>query len=527
MAAKRSYEDKRLAIQTELDSEKTQGERNIQGQFATPTALAKEILGYATKLLPPRTPIRFLDPGIGTGSFYSALRATVPAKRIKVAVGFEIDPHYALPAQELWASTPLNIHLGDFTKEGFPLNDRERFNLVICNPPYVRHHHILNGEKVRLQDTSESACGVRIKGLAGLYCYFLALSHAWMGKGGVAGWLIPSEFMDVNYGRAVKRYLLSKVNLLRIHRFDPNDVQFGDALVSSAIVFFRNESPPPEHDVEFTFGGTLAAPKISRTVSADVLRREDKWTRFPASEIRQKHNGIKLGDLFRIKRGLATGDNRFFILTPEQIEEKELPWEFFKPILPSPRYVKDDHITADQDGNPGIEKQLFLLDCPLAEEDVKIRYPKLWAYLQTGKPDVSDRYLCRYRKLWYTQEHRPPPPFICTYLGRSDKKNGRPFRFIWNESRATAANVYLLLYPKPALANALAREPSLAKNIWKFLNDIKPADLLDEGRVYGGGLHKLEPKELANVPADKIVQLSMIEVTPADAQPDLFAEKVA
>jgi hypothetical protein len=39
------------------------------------------------------------------------------------------------------------------------------------------------------------------------------------------------------------------------------------------------------------------------------------------------------------------------------------------------------------------------------------------------------------------------------------------------------------------------------------LNEIKPEELLGEGRVYGGGLHKLEPKELANVDASAIAEL--------------------
>ena len=87
-----------------------------------------------------------------------------------------------------------------------------RFNLIICNPPYVRHHHLGNGDKSRLQIHTLQASGMKISGLAGLYCYFLGLSHAWMTDGGVAGWLIPSEFMDVNYGQAVKRYLLDRRN---------------------------------------------------------------------------------------------------------------------------------------------------------------------------------------------------------------------------------------------------------------------------------------------------------------------------
>ena len=251
------YESRCLFLQEKLDSAKTSQERNAKGQFSTPTTLAKEIVTYAIHLVRNETPLRFLDPAIGTGSFYSALCAIAPANRIETAEGFEIDPHYGLPAQRLWKQTTLNIHVSDFATAVPPKENRNCFNLLICNPPYVRHHHISRNEKIRLQIESKRESGVRITGLAGLYCYFLVLSHTWMSECGVAAWLIPSEFMDVNYGEAIKQYLLENVNLVRIHRFDPNDVQFGDAIVSSAVVFFRKESPPSDHQIDFTFGGTL------------------------------------------------------------------------------------------------------------------------------------------------------------------------------------------------------------------------------------------------------------------------------
>ena len=160
MAKMQAYEQRRLILQSVLDAEKTQEERNAQGQFATPTSLARDVLAYAVSLLPKGEKLRFLDPGIGTGSFYSALRATVSAARISAAVGYEIDPHYSVPARNLWAKTKLNIQEEDFTRASAPQTEDSQFNLLICNPPYVRHHHIVNGEKSRLQDVAVKVSGV-------------------------------------------------------------------------------------------------------------------------------------------------------------------------------------------------------------------------------------------------------------------------------------------------------------------------------------------------------------------------------
>lgn len=498
-------EEERLLLQRRLDSGKTQAERNRLGQFATPPALADDVIRFGLTLSGRSEGIRFLDPAFGTGSFFSALVKAVPPHIIETAAGYEIDPHYGKATAELWRDTQLDLQLTDFTKVIPPTEESARFNFLICNPPYVRHHHIENGEKHRLRQLSNALCGVNISGLAGLYCYFLCISRLWMREGGVAGWLIPSEFMDVNYGTAVKEFLLNQVTLLRIHRFDPNEVQFEDALVSSAVVWFRKDPPPVTHQVEFSFGGSLCRPKTARLVSISSLKAESKWSRFPVAAAPKTAAAHTLADIFTIKRGIATGDNRFFILSPEEIKRHQLPSDCLRPILPSPRYIGEDEIMADEEGVPILERRLFLIDCRLPEAVVMERYPTLWAYLQKGVGTVSEGYLCRHRRVWYYQEERQAAPIICTYLGRSDAASGRPFRFILNHSKATAPNVYLLLYPKPRLSRMLGQNLQLLRQVWQILNQLPSELLAGEGRVYGGGLHKLEPKELGNVDASPIV----------------------
>jgi len=193
-------EQNRIQLQIDLDAGKIQAERNRLGQFATPTPLALDILQYAKTILPANGELRFLDPAIGTGAFYSAFTSVFPRQCIAEALGFEVDLHYGKPASDLWRKSGLTIKIADFT-HALP---SPRFNIVICNPPYVRHHHLEKKNKLRLQTRTKEASGIKISGLAGLYCHFLGLSHAWMADDGIAGWLIPSEFMDVNYGKAVK-----------------------------------------------------------------------------------------------------------------------------------------------------------------------------------------------------------------------------------------------------------------------------------------------------------------------------------
>ena len=499
-------ENKRQALQVALDAKKTQEERNIMGQFSTPAILANDILIHAKRIVSKSGKIRFCDPALGTGLFYSALSTVFSSERIEAATGFEIDEHYGKPSLKLWKQATLNYQISDFTKQS-PPNDGEKYNLIVCNPPYVRHHHI-NGEKKRLQEAALKAANMKLSGLAGLYCYFMALAHPWMKKNGIAGWLIPSEFMDVNYGQVVKDYLLNEVTLLQIHRFDPGDVQFSDALVSSVVVWLKNSKPERDHKVTFTYGGTMGKPECKKEVDVFTLNKEKKWTRFPLSGKRKVSNEPKLSDFFSVKRGIATGDNKFFVLTREQINARGLPLEQFRPILPSPRYLDATEVKADKDGYPNIRNQLFVLDCKLPLDEIKRVYPKLYKYLEKGvQSGVSERYLCKNRKIWYSQENRTESCFYCTYIGRPSKAGKKPFRFVLNRSKAIVANSYLILYPKPHVEREIEKNSELNERLFEALNKITGEALLDEGRVYGGGMHKIEPKELLNVPAIEVQAL--------------------
>jgi adenine-specific DNA-methyltransferase len=278
-------------------------------------------------------------------------------------------------------------------------------------------------------------------------------------------------------------------------------VQFTDALVCSDVVVFRKSPPRPEHRARFSFGGPIERPQQEAFLLLDMLRHSRKWTQFPGRTAVENNGELTLGDIFAIKRGLATGSNSFFILTPEHVHEWGISKEFLKPILPGPRYVMADIIEAHPNGDPAVSPRLYLLDCCEPEEKI------------SASRNISRE----------ATRKRSPNPISPAIARPGTRKNNvlhrHSLELTW-DAHATASIPSGLSgtarrrlhttstscsIPKAPLLGALKNHPELEKRVFQALQRITPSQLVSEGRVYGGGLQKVEPRELPQIRAREVL----------------------
>ena len=488
-------QDLRKYLQDSIDDSNDLVSRNKMGQYATPKTLAVEVSQYIDELQSWNYPIEVLEPALGLGVFIEAIEFHTNI-HVNEYTGVELDNDFFNVAKTLWKDYSVNLINSDFMS----FETDKKFQLIISNPPYVRHHHLDKSYKGKIQKLTRFTFNANISKLAGLYCYFLGKAHQFLAEDGISVWLIPSEFLDVNYGKVVKSYLLNKVDLIHIHKYNQDDNLFEDATVSSCVVIFRQKQA--NHSaIKFSYGGSISKPSFINKVDVSCIKAEDKWSNFfRKSQPRSTSFKTSIKDFFEVKRGLVTGSNSYFILGKEEIDKNRLEKKCLTPILPSPRYLPKDVIESYDTGSPIIENNKYVIQTALPLNEIRKKLPNLYDYLTSElSNEVKKGYICKNRKPWYNIGNHNAPLFICTYMGRV-KDGNSPFRFILNNSNALIPNSMLGLYPSKNLAIEIANGKIAAIDLLKLLQSIDTETMISGSRVYGGGMHKIEPKELLKIP---------------------------
>ena len=130
--------------------------------------------------------------------------------------------------------TPLHLYFAEvFT------GDNPGFDIIIANPPYVRHEEIKDQKPQLKQEFPDFYAGT-----ADLYTYFYKRGLELLKAGGHLCFIAPNKFMRAGYGKNT-RALLTRAALPRVI-IDFGDTPVFDATTYPAIVLVEKDTPSPQ-----------------------------------------------------------------------------------------------------------------------------------------------------------------------------------------------------------------------------------------------------------------------------------------
>lgn len=447
-------------------------QRRAQGITFTPSWLVDRMLERAASIGPFDT---IVDAGAGTGRFALAAARRFPRASV-IAVELNGDLLRVLRKKVLAAGLGRRIRvIGDDYRE-LQLEAAGR-TLFVGNPPYVRHHDIDERWK-RWYSDGMLAYGIQASQLAGVHAHFLLRSIQLMRAGDALCFVTAAEWLDNGYGSALRKLLTTHpAGRLRSLWLAPADEPvFPDALVSAVVM----EAGGCDSHSGVGLGRLLGRDCVpTRCIDIERLRASPQWSILcQPGEIRLI-DGIELGELFRVTRGQVTGMNAAWVLPADAPDELR---ELGVAAVTRAREIIDGTAVADD----ARQRLRYVLDLPTdidslagPQRDTANRI------IERARHLGADRsYVARQRKSWFAVGMRAPPAAFVSYMGR------RPPVFCANPQGVSFLNIAHGLYP---------RQPIAAADLRRLLDHLNTHTGLYSGRVYGGGMAKFEPSDVARL----------------------------
>lgn len=460
-----------------------------KGQFWTPDWVANAMVSYAlnggAKAL--------FDPAVGAGAFFSAARRLNSGLRLIDLHGSELHEAALIDARQngLTEDDLAGVDLGDFLERRFT----RTFPAIVANPPYMRHHRLSAEMKQRLRQYSIQRLGFALDGRAGLHVYFLLRALELLESGGRLAFIVPADICEGVFARPLWNWIVAHYRVEAVVTFAPEATPF-PGVDTNPLIVCLSRNPPEQHLIWtrinepspaglpkwFAHSFAQPAPKgvacIRRELSEAVVTGLSRPPFSPQAE------GCRLGELARVMRGIATGDNEFFLFTNARRKELGLEKRWFTRVVGRTRdcpggVLNEDTLVELESKN----RPTWLLS--LGALPIESLPAPLREYLKQGeKNGLPLRPLISTRQPWFKMEQREVPPILFAYLGR------RNTRFVLNQARVYPLTGFLCVYPDPK------RIPN-PELLWRALNHPSTLENLRfVGKSYGDGAIKVEPRNL-------------------------------
>ncbi|GEM56347.1 modification methylase [Flavobacterium branchiophilum] len=453
-------------------------------QFFTPFPIADAMAQWVLGNENLKT---ILEPAFGLGVFSRAILNQNKEINIK---GFEVDETIFGNAKEYFDDFDnVNLHLQDYMYNDW----KNKYDGIICNPPYFKFHDYDNKNILKEIETNLKC---KLNGFTNLYTLFLLKSIHQLSKNGRCAYIIPSEFLNSDYGKLVKTYLIKSKTLRHIIVIDFEENVFDDALTTASIILCANDDLTDK--VQFSNIQSLQDlskideiiskyPNFSeteQTYSFTELNPDIKWKAYY-----QKQNSIKFKNLVpfstyaKVVRGIATGSNEYFTFNFSKAKEFNIDEQYLLPCICSAKDAKTSFFTKqDFEELKKSDKSVFLFNAQNSTDK------NISLYIQRGESEeINKRFLTASRTPWYSLENRKPAPIWVSVFNRSG------LRFIRNEANISNLTSYHCIYPKQT---SLFSEIDIDLLFAYLLTDTAKQIFEDNSRQYGNGLQKFEPNDL-------------------------------
>jgi adenine-specific DNA-methyltransferase len=453
-------------------------------QFFTPFPIADLMAKWILRNNDLKT---VLEPAFGLGVFSRAILNHKYDIEIK---GFEIDTTiYERVKQHFDDTENINLLLQDYMYNDW----KNKYDGIICNPPYFKFHDYDNKNILKEIETNLKC---KLNGFTNLYTLFLLKSIHQLSPNGHCAYIIPSEFLNSDYGKLVKTFLIKSKALRHIIVIDFEENVFDDALTTASIILCANDNLTDR--VQFINIQSLddlskidniinAYPNYSNTEQTykfSELNPEIKWKAYY-----QKQNSIRFKNLVpfstyaKVVRGIATGSNEYFTFNTSKAKEFGIEEQYLLPCICSAKDAKSSFFTwQDFEELKNTNKSVFLFNAQNStEKNIK-------KYIQKGEEEeINKRFLTASRTPWYSLENRKPAPIWVSVFNRTG------LRFIRNEANISNLTSYHCIYPKQT---NLFSEIDIDLLFAYLLTDTAKQIFEDNSRQYGNGLQKFEPNDL-------------------------------
>lgn len=456
--------------------------RRSLGQFFTPFKIASFMADWV--LDNKKNDLSILDPATGLGIFERAIKYKNTNKNIKFDL-FEIDSGVSSELEKIISELEIkgNIVNSDFLTGSWD----KKYDGIIANPPYYKHHFIKNKEDIFQNICSKTYFKFSIQ--TNIYCWFLIKSMNLLLEGGKLAFIVPSEFLNANYGEKIKEYLVNSGVVLHLININFEENVFDNALTTSAIILAEKAQRKSSTINFFSVSDIKQLDSLVRFLK-DYPRKEInnrdlnsrvKWRNyFNGYKQNDDKNFIPFSRIGKFSRGIATGSNEYFTLTPEEKNNFNISEECLYPCITKANFVKDI-LFSDSDFEFLVKqnKKTYLFD------GEKSNHKTCTDYIKKGEEEnIHTKFLTKNRTPWYALEKREVAKIWVSVFGRKGLK------FIWNTSNCKNLTCFHSFYPTEFGKKYL-------DILFVYINTSFAKNLFDrEKREYGNGLEKFEPNDI-------------------------------